>query len=171
MYITKHFHYLQLAMVVKAYIYIEDKFIRDFIVAIFKFAGSPPEISQTQLLATKEILVGSPPHSSNTTNEFPLGCFNHEQGTWYLKTTALSWSFWFTKQRHRNQEDGLTISERAGHNLFGICFQYKHNNKHHNSLVLYMPGNGFRSSDHIWPFPMLPISLKLMVHFLVVLLK
>lgn len=34
------------------------------------------------VLLSKEILVGSPPHSSNTTNRLPLG-FSHERGTWY----------------------------------------------------------------------------------------
>lgn len=40
------------------------------------------------VLLTKEILVGSPPHSSNTTNRLPLG-FSQERGTWYLIFPAL----------------------------------------------------------------------------------
>lgn len=35
------------------------------------------------VLLTREIPVGSPPCSSNTTNRFPFGC-SHERGTWYL---------------------------------------------------------------------------------------
>lgn len=38
-------------------------------------------------LLTREIPVGLPPHSSNTTNKFPLG-FSHDRGTWYLKFTS-----------------------------------------------------------------------------------
>lgn len=39
------------------------------------------------VLLSKEIQCGSPPHSSNTTNRFPLG-FSHERGTWYLRVTS-----------------------------------------------------------------------------------
>lgn len=38
------------------------------------------------VLLTKEIPLGSPPHSSNTTNRFPFD-FSHERGTWYLGLT------------------------------------------------------------------------------------
>ena len=37
------------------------------------------------VLLTREIPLGSPPHSSSTTIRFADG-FSHERGTWYLKT-------------------------------------------------------------------------------------
>jgi hypothetical protein len=55
-------------------------------------AGCPSKISAQTLavvLLTKEIPVGSPPHSSNTAKRFPLG-LSHERGTWYLRLIASS---------------------------------------------------------------------------------
>lgn len=39
-------------------------------------------------LLTRDIPFGSPPHSSKTTNKFPVG-YNHERGMWYLKSLSI----------------------------------------------------------------------------------
>jgi hypothetical protein len=41
------------------------------------------------VLLPKEIPLGSPPHSSNTTIKFPFG-YSQERGTWYLELRILS---------------------------------------------------------------------------------
>lgn len=73
---------------------------------IFQFirVGCHSKISEQTLsisLWTREIPFGSPPHSSKTTNKFPVG-YNHERGMWYLKSLGydeLSQRFHFSSRK------------------------------------------------------------------------
>lgn len=112
-------------------------------------------------LLTKEILVGSPPHSSKMTRRFPVG-FSHEIGTWYLWMNWQRLHYYQSRKKRKIKcsetweelelvELKLTISARTGHSYSGISSQWKsqHNCMGCNCLRLYMRASAAQCSAHL----------------------
>lgn len=124
-------------------------------------------------LLTRWIPFGSPPHSSNTTNRFPVG-FNQERGTWYLIKQMIKEHLVYPCLNRRPSEVDLrihfgillpTISEMLPRSYLSTSSHcmYQYNHRNHKNQLICKQASSARGSDHLTIFALSPYYPCLML--------